>query len=134
MEALLGGLGVGARSFWAEPERGGESLVSAAWDLDALAADYRGWLSATATLVDHEPVDDEDAFRIRSTLVHEWRKFLFTDPQLPQALLPPDWPGRDAASLFDTHAERLAGGAGRFVDECLGTQHLRGAGGGQRVG
>ena len=36
------------------------------------------------------PGDDPDewAFAARFHLVHEWRKFLFTDPALPAALLP----------------------------------------------
>jgi len=56
---------------------------------------------------------------VRLELVHEWRKFLFTDPALPAALLPADWPGRQAADLFDSAAHRLRPGADRFVDECL---------------
>jgi phenylacetic acid degradation operon negative regulatory protein len=65
--------------------------------------------------------DDEAAFAGRFHLVHEWRKFLFADPGLPEELLPDDWPGRDAAALFQREANRLADGAGRFVARCLDT-------------
>ncbi|MBC6467414.1 hypothetical protein HKK74_18215 [Actinomadura alba] len=62
---------------------------------------------------------DERAFAVRSRLVHEWRKFLFRDPGLPSDLLPPGWPGTEAARFFDAEAARLLPGASRFVDRCL---------------
>jgi len=61
----------------------------------------------------------ETAYAARSRLVHEWRAFLFTDPQLPDSLLPDPWPGRAAAEFFDRHANRLRPAADRYVDRCL---------------
>lgn len=119
VDALLSGLGVAAWSFLAAGERDDGSLATTAWDLDALGERYRQWLAEAAEIVRDDPADDEQAFRVRSTLVHEWRKFLFRDPLLPAELLPPDWPGHTAAALFDTHADRLAPAAARFVDQCL---------------
>ena len=94
-----------------------------AWDLDELRAAYDGWIGTADALVTshlegHED-GDEAAFAGRFHLVHEWRKFLFADPGLPEELLPKDWPGRDAAELFQREANRLAPGAGRFVARCL---------------
>jgi phenylacetic acid degradation operon negative regulatory protein len=63
--------------------------------------------------------DDETAFAVRFQLVHEWRKFLFIDPALPAALLPENWPGRQAAQIFDEAAQSLRAAADRFVDDCL---------------
>jgi len=51
--------------------------------------------------------------------VHEWRKFLFPDPGLPAALLPAQWPGRQAAALFEAESARLLPAAAAFVDSCL---------------
>ena len=62
---------------------------------------------------------DPAVFALRSSLVHEWRKFLFTDPGFPAALLPPDWPGHEAARVFQAESARLLPGASRFVDCCL---------------
>ncbi len=90
-----------------------------AWDLDALAAAYDEWRRATADLLDSPVSDDRDAFAVRFHLVHEWRKFLFTDPGLPERLLPADWPGRAAATVFASHADELKPAADRFVQECL---------------
>lgn len=62
---------------------------------------------------------DEQAFAVRSRLVHEWRKFLFHDPWLPEELLPADWPGTAAARFFDAESARLLPRASRFIDRCL---------------
>jgi len=70
-----------------------------------------------------EPVspdrDDEQAYAARFRLVHNWRSFLFRDPNLPAELLPDPWPGVAAAAFFDSHAARLRPAADRFVDQCL---------------
>ncbi len=58
-------------------------------------------------------------FAVRSELVHEWRKFLFVDPGLPAELLPADWPGTDAVTLFHHEADRLLPATARFVDWAL---------------
>ncbi len=57
--------------------------------------------------------------RLRFRLVHEWRKFLFTDPGLPDELLPAGWPGRAAAELFASEAQRLKPASDRYLARCL---------------
>ena len=95
-----------------------------AWDLDHLRSAYDAWLGSADDLVQQHlaaHVDaDEAAFAARFHLVHEWRKFLFEDPGLPDDLLPADWPGRNAAELFAAAATRLKPGTDRFVARCLG--------------
>ncbi|MGH3682459.1 MAG: PaaX family transcriptional regulator [Natronosporangium sp.] len=100
---------------------GTESLVGRAWDLPALAAAYRGFVAELTPVVEQAlgRGDDEGAYRARCQLVHAWRSFLFRDPQLPPALLPPDWAGTAAAAFFDQHATRLRPAADRFVNQCL---------------
>lgn len=89
-----------------------------AWDLPGLAAAYASFVAdADALLAGAD--DDESSFAARFRLVHEWRKFLFTDPGLPPELLPHDWPGRAAAELFVSEARRLKPAADRFVATCL---------------
>jgi phenylacetic acid degradation operon negative regulatory protein len=103
-----------------------------AWDLKSLADAYRDWLAFAVDLVERPERhlgaavaaasgSDERAFAVRSLLVHEWRKFLFTDPALPAELLPDGWPGEEAARYFGDQAARLLPAAVRFVDECLET-------------
>ncbi|MFA6574524.1 MAG: PaaX family transcriptional regulator C-terminal domain-containing protein [Nocardioides sp.] len=96
---------------------------TAAWDLDALCTAYDEWQRGAPDLLRHhlgahrDP--DEAAFAARFHLVHEWRKFLFADPGLPDELLPADWPGGRAAEVFAAEAERLRPEADRFVLRCL---------------
>jgi phenylacetic acid degradation operon negative regulatory protein len=121
LAALLSAEGVHAESFRARHDDDSEAMVRRVWDLDALGTAYDDWLTAARQTVDSLGTDPTDAaaFAARSRLVHDWRKFLFTDPNLPDGLLPADWPGRAAARYFDTHAVRLLPAAGRFIDSCL---------------
>jgi phenylacetic acid degradation operon negative regulatory protein len=98
------------------------SLLLEAFDLTGLAREYDAWLAEAGDLVapaGRGSVEDVTGFVVRSELVHSWRKFLFRDPGLPDALLPRDWPGRRAAAFFDEHADRLLPAANRFIDQCV---------------
>lgn len=100
---------------------GARVMVSRAWDLTAIGAAYADFIERLTPVVRAVDVhsDDETAFAARSRLVHEWRAFLFRDPQLPASLLPDPWMGTAAAAFFDRHAGRLRPPADRFVDHCL---------------
>ncbi len=135
-EALLGEVSAGFTRFSAK-DSDPEKVAARAWDLDALGKHYAGWLQFARDLVERPEGHlkhvngagpDERAFAVRSLLVHEWRKFLFTDPGLPAELLPEDWPGTAAARFFDQEAERLLPATARFVDECLAVDNDRESG------
>lgn len=121
LAGLLSAEDVAALRFWAVHEGEQATLVARAWDIGALGRSYDSWLAEARVVVGDVtvPLSDEAAFTIRSRLVHEWRKFLFSDPSLPRELLPASWPGDEAAQFFDEQARRLAAGASRFVDCCL---------------
>jgi phenylacetic acid degradation operon negative regulatory protein len=121
LAGLLSAEAVTAETFNVRHEGNSEAMVRRVWDLDALGAAYEQWLSSARTTVDDLGADPTDAgaFAARSRLVHDWRKFLFVDPNLPDDLLPADWPGRAAARYFDKQAVRLLPAAGRFIDSCL---------------
>jgi phenylacetic acid degradation operon negative regulatory protein len=88
--ASLGALG--------DPDR----LLADAWDLDAVSAAYAAFADRFSRL---RPRTPEQVFRAQTLLVHEWRKFPFLDPDLPESMLPPGWPRRRAVELFrDRHA------------------------------
>ncbi|MGW7685220.1 PaaX family transcriptional regulator [Kribbella sp. NPDC054772] len=125
VDQILGVEGIAADRFRAPIDEGAVEFARRVWKLDELGASYDTWLVDAKALVDGPDEDttgvvsDEQAFAVRSELVHEWRKFLFRDPGLPPELLPSDWAGARAAEFFDFHAERLSPAAGRFVDNCL---------------
>jgi phenylacetic acid degradation operon negative regulatory protein len=77
-------------------------LVEQAWNLDDIAARYWSFVGAFGRL---RPRPGEPTMLAQIRLVHEWRRFPFLDPQLPAALLPPQWIGARAAAIFhDRHA------------------------------
>jgi phenylacetic acid degradation operon negative regulatory protein len=117
-DALLVGEGARAERFTATHDGDSAMLISRAWDLDGLARSYLRFLDEAASFAG-DAETDQAAFVARSRLVHDWRKFLFTDPALPPALLPLDWPGTKAAAYFDAESSRLLPAAARFVDACL---------------
>jgi phenylacetic acid degradation operon negative regulatory protein len=121
LDSLLAAGPVRAERFRAAYDGDARALLARAWDLDGLAEAYRQWLGWAAALVAGTGLDapDETVFARRSMLVHEWRKFLFSDPGLPAALLPAEWPGRRAADFFRAESGRLLPAASRFVDCCL---------------
>jgi phenylacetic acid degradation operon negative regulatory protein len=73
------------------------ALVARAWNLPDLERRYDGFLAEFGRA---RPAGDEDVFRAQTRLVHEWRRFPFLDPGLPDTLLPTTWPGRRARELF----------------------------------
>jgi phenylacetic acid degradation operon negative regulatory protein len=88
---------------------GEDEMVSRAWDLTALGRSYEAFLADFGRL---EPAGGAATLHAQARLVHEWRRFPFLDPQLPQKLLPANWSGSKAAELFHRrHAEwHLAAG------------------------
>ena len=128
VDTVLAETGVTGQRFAAAPRGGKEAavdLVRRAWDLDALAAAYREFITDLAPVVEPVPDDGgEAAYTARFRLVHAWRVFLFQDPQLPEELLPDQWPGRAAAEFFHHHAQRLRPAADRYVDACLAGEQV----------
>lgn len=84
------------------------ALVAQAWDVSDLAARYKAFVERFAGV---DPGCPPEALAERTHMVYEWRRFMFADPGLPPALLPPDWPGDHARRLFrdcDTRWASLA--------------------------
>jgi len=119
--AIVAAHGATMEPFAAVHTGDGRSMIDRAWGLDQLAAAYGRFVDDLTPLVGAvgQDASDEMAFAARTALVHAWRNFLFTDPDLPSQLLPTDWAGARAAAFFDSEASRLLPAAARFVDSCL---------------
>jgi phenylacetic acid degradation operon negative regulatory protein len=92
-------------SFEARPGSVGkpDRIITEAWDLDAVAAAYRDFIGRYSRMRASRP---DAAFRAQTRLVHDWRKFPFLDPDLPEDLLPRRWPRVRAHALFhERHAQ-----------------------------
>jgi len=75
-----------------------EEILRRAWDLDALSRRYEEFV---AEFEGRQPRSSGARFAALVELVHAWRRFPFGDPEIPDGLLPADWPGRRAKQLFD---------------------------------
>ncbi len=98
-------------------------LVAQCWDVAALDRRYRAFLDHYLPVCRrqrraHEAgaLTDREAFVTRFALTHDYRRFPFFDPDLPEALLPAKWPGTRARRLFAAHNALLRRGAFRFFD------------------
>ncbi|MFC3376811.1 phenylacetic acid degradation operon negative regulatory protein PaaX [Rugamonas sp. CCM 8940] len=97
------------------PEAGGRplrELVEDGWDLSGVVRGYEGFMAqfepllallkeaaALALLKEAAALAPQQAFIIRSLLIHAYRRVQLHDPQLPVELLPAPWPGAQAYEL-----------------------------------
>lgn len=100
-------------------------LVRRAWNLDALALAYAQFVA------DYQPiledlrlrqsleVSDQEAFLVRILLIHDFRRLLLRDPELPEVLLPTNWPGQQARFLCKELYKRLEPASRRHLDKML---------------
>jgi phenylacetic acid degradation operon negative regulatory protein len=88
-------------------------VISEAWDLPGLRRHYDDFI---ADFEDLEPADEAAVFAAQTALVHAWRRFPFIDPDLPDDLLPRDWPRARAHVLFRARHERWAPAAQAHFD------------------
>jgi phenylacetic acid degradation operon negative regulatory protein len=84
-----------------------KSIIEKAWDLHKISDNYNNFIEKYSPKFDqlrekalNNTLTDEECFIKRTTIVHEYRKFLFQDPGFPLDLLPEDWPGIKARELF----------------------------------
>lgn len=101
------------------------AFVRRFWDLEKIAADYRIFLDLFRPLWqllrDNGKVEPEQAFSARTLLIHEFRRITLRDPQLPAALLSPDWEGTAARLLTRNLYRALEAKADRHLTEHVET-------------
>ena len=91
------------------------AVAARAWDLTGLAERYAAFLAEWQDAA--IPSQPAEAFALRTRLVHEWRGFLFADPGLPDAVLPPGWIGHRAAACFRDRYEAATPLATAFYED-----------------
>lgn len=90
-------------------------LVTKAWNLDELGNSYAAFIETHQCTETTEP---DAAFTALVELVHEWRRFPFIDPELPTQLLPHNWPGTTAVSVFHQRHGDLSRAAQEWFAAC----------------
>ncbi len=100
-------------------------LLQSCWDLDALRAAYRRFIErfrpVWQALEKAPEADAETCFVLRVLLIHEYRRIILRDPELPAELLSPDWEGGSARVLCRNLYRRVAAAAERHVTSVLET-------------
>ena len=101
------------------------SLIQHAWNLEELAVAYGNFVARYQPVLDAlqrtpaAEVNEEQACLTRILLIHDFRRYLLRDPQLPEVLLPADWPGNRARQLCQEIYRRLLEPSERHLDQCL---------------
>jgi phenylacetic acid degradation operon negative regulatory protein len=101
-----------------------KSLVEKSWPLQEIEGKYQEFITTYSkqfivhqSMMNKGQMTDAECFVERTNLVHEYRKFLFTDPGLPRELLPDIWNGNHAALLFEQYYKLLAKSASQFFED-----------------
>jgi phenylacetic acid degradation operon negative regulatory protein len=127
---ITAGLGLDAhvRVFHANtvPGTDVDEMIRETWDLDAIAARHSAFLDRWRS-VEAEPGAGPlaDPLAVKLRLDSDWLQVIRSDPRLPSAHLPADWPAPEAEELF-TRLGALAGpGAARLADRLLDVRPLQ---------
>jgi phenylacetic acid degradation operon negative regulatory protein len=101
---MLADLGVSSTTVMrAEIDPRSTTDALSAWDLDALREKYLAFEEEFSSLLDETRRGDITASHAlvkRTEVMDSWRQFLGLEPDLPEELLPRDWPRARMRSLF----------------------------------
>lgn len=97
---------------------GDRSLAGRGWDLEGLDRLYRDFTAAHD--IAEPPSSDEEALVRRVHLTDDYRRFPFTDPDLPAVLLPASWSGPRAHAVFVQRHGELHDAATAAVERLTG--------------
>jgi phenylacetic acid degradation operon negative regulatory protein len=97
-------------------------IAERCWDLDELAEDYRAFVKKVRPRLPkyQRGLNGNTALVESVGLLHRYRQFPFRDPDLPEVLLPRNWPGRLAHRLFIQSHDCLRDNADTFVKSIVG--------------
>jgi phenylacetic acid degradation operon negative regulatory protein len=108
---------------WMDRE-GVRAIVARAWSLDVLAAQYAEFLAQFRPFLralEGASPSPATCFRLRTMLIHHYRRALLRDPGLPAELLPPHWPGAAARLLCRNLYRLVHEGAEAYLARTLET-------------
>lgn len=101
------------------------NVVERAWDLTALEAQYRHFVTAQGpnarTITANDRGTDRYAFIQYMTVLAAWRRLAYLDPGLPAELLPRHWCGERARTMFTQLRGQLEGRAQTHVRTAVAT-------------
>jgi phenylacetic acid degradation operon negative regulatory protein len=90
-------------ALWQESYPTVKRMVSINWPVDSLQQRYQKFIHDFrhffSYLEGEDEIDPVQAFQVRILLIHQYRRILLKDPNLPLELLPLDWPALIARNL-----------------------------------
>ena len=93
-----------------------QTVMHATFKLDQVETAFKTFLARFEPVLAQAPsFSARDAFYVRTLLIHEYRKVLLRDPNLPQALLPKGWSGLAARQLCEVLYNQLFGSSEEFL-------------------
>ena len=93
-----------------------QALARQVWQTDRLRQGYERFLHAFGPLENAGNLSPLHALLARLLLIHEYRRVVLHDPLLPDALLPPDWPGTRSRGLCAQLYGTLLPGSEHWLD------------------
>jgi phenylacetic acid degradation operon negative regulatory protein len=93
-----------------------QTVMHTTFKLDEVEKAFKQFVARFEPMLQHAAsLSQAEAFFVRTLLIHEYRKVLLRDPNLPQALLPADWPGMRARQLCERLYALLLTGSEAFL-------------------
>ncbi len=92
------------------------SIAAAAWNIEELNDAYGKFTEQFQPFIKRSLGTPEEGFILRSLLIHEYRRILLRDPQLPSALAPAGWAGETAREVASTLYRAQTPLADQFID------------------
>jgi len=107
------------------PSANDRDMVSQAWNLDGLAKAYLSFCKLYQPILEtlradvHGHLGGADALLLRILLIHDYRRLLLRDPELPAELAPAQWPGQPARMLCRELYLRLMPVSESYLDDAM---------------
>jgi len=99
-----------------------QGLVSESWHMDELHAGYEAVIRMYEPVFDMLAIVEDlapmDALVLRLLLIHDWRRVVLKDVELPDGLKPDNWPGERACDIVGALYHKLLESSEIQLDTC----------------
>ena len=93
-----------------------QTVMQSVFKLDQVEAAFKQFVARFEPVLQHAAnLSPSEAFFVRTLLIHEYRKVLLRDPNLPQSLLPKAWPGLHARQVCEALYRQLLGSSDAYL-------------------
>ncbi|MFT5116606.1 MAG: phenylacetic acid degradation operon negative regulatory protein [Kiritimatiellia bacterium] len=100
-----------------------QNLSQSCWNLDELESRYKAFVQrfkpVLTAISKAKVVEPEQCFQLRTLLLHEYRRILLKDTELPDELLPTSWAGNKALELTKSIYQLTCQGAEDYLCQTM---------------